>query len=79
MILSPKLILIGLWDPTIIKILLKIWIARLFLNPRVVGSNIRIWILRTMKKDVDDVDLLIEMVENQNEWRRRFHVDDNWN
>ena len=29
-------------------------------------------------KDMKNLDLQIEMVENQNEWRRRIHVDNHW-
>ena len=32
-----------------------------------------------MKKDMNILDLQIKMVGNQNEWRRRIHVDDHWN
>ena len=33
-----------------------------------------------VKMDTNDLDLQIEkIVKNQNEWKRRIHVDDHWN
>ena len=32
-----------------------------------------------VEKEINDLDLQLEMVENQHKWKRRIHVDDHWN
>ena len=32
-----------------------------------------------VKKDITDLELQIEMVENHNDWRKRIHVNNHWN
>ena len=32
-----------------------------------------------MKKDMNDIDLQVEIVENRNKWRIKIRMDDHWN
>lgn len=32
-----------------------------------------------MLSDINDLDLQVEIIENQKEWRRRIRADDYWN
>ena len=34
---------------------------------------------RIENKDIKNLNLQIKMIENQNEWRKRTHMDDYWN